>query len=194
MENTATVFIDRDGVINRTTRGKWVNSADDLEVYPFAAEAIKMLNDAGATVIIITNQSGVVLGYLPHHEYYAITAKMLKTLNDGGAKITRIYECLHPKNPVTCMCRKPDAGMIYKAIEDYPTTSPKWLIGDCASDIETAYRAINHKITPIMVRTGLNDDNELAAVTKLAETYGRDFYLEQNLLYAARRIVQSVSS
>ena len=188
-----TAFLDRDGVINEAIRGRWVNSVKDLKVYPYAAEAIRMLNEAGAEVIVITNQSGVASGKLPHHEYYAITAEMLRVLDQDGAKITRVYECLHSKNPVDCMCRKPDAGMLYRAIEDYPTLLPRFLVGDCASDIETAFRALNASIKPIMVMTGLNNDDELTKTARLAERYGKEFWIEPDLLAACKMIVHSLS-
>jgi D-glycero-D-manno-heptose 1,7-bisphosphate phosphatase len=196
-----TVFLDRDGVVNACSYGRWVNNVDDLEVYPFAAEAIRLLNDNEVQVFIVTNQSGVHSGHLPHHQHYAINAKMLNVLDDGGAHIVRIYECLHGKNPVTCHCRKPDTLMIKRAIEDYKIlSSSAWLVGDLSTDIEMAYNAssiamldmLGIKIKPIMVRTGLNNDEELTKATELAAKLGRELYIEQDLLAAAKRIIRHI--
>ena len=198
---TTAIFLDRDGVINEAHRGKWINSAADFKLYPYTIEALKLISKLNVSIFVVTNQSGVHLGKLPHHEYYAITTKMLEEFDAHGIKITRVYECLHGKNPTTCHCRKPGTLMIKRAVEDYKILSPDiWMVGDMSTDIEMAYNAssiamldmLGIKIKPIMVRTGLNNDEELTKATELATKVGRELYIEQDLLAAAKRIIHHI--
>ena len=56
------IFLDRDGTINIDING-YVNNPHDFELYPFAAEAISILNNMDFLVFIVTNQSGIARGY-----------------------------------------------------------------------------------------------------------------------------------
>jgi len=188
--NTTAIFLDRDGVINTCIRGKWTDHEDDFELYPYTIKSMQLLQQIGAPIFIATNQSGVARKTLKHSEYYKITAKMLKSFEDHEIEITRVYECMHPKDGSTnCPCRKPKTWMITKAIKEYEIPPGKmWMVGDSASDVEMALMA---GITPILVRTGLCDDIELAKSAKLVEDLKGEIYIEENLLAAAERIYSS---
>jgi D-glycero-D-manno-heptose 1,7-bisphosphate phosphatase len=181
------VFLDRDGVINDIIWGKWINTVDDMIVYPWAASAIKILNDLDIPVFVVTNQSGVHLGALKHSEYYAITAKMLSYLESEGAKITRVYECFHQKDEIVCECRKPGTLMVERAVRDYnlDRDSTMWLVGDMASDIELA---LNAHLYPIMVRTGLNNDEQEQRAVDIAKQSNQMFAISANLYSACETI------
>ena len=196
------IFLDRDGVINVCERGKWIDHAGDFELYPYTIEAMQLLCKAGVPIFVITNQSGVARGTLPHSQYYAITAKMLRLFEENDIHITRVYECLRPKDgSVKCSCRKPGVGMIKKALEEYPIKPGQvWVIGDCASDVEMALEARKlvdpggeTAITPILVQTGLCNDEELNRSVELTKERGANIYIDGNLLNAARRIYSSYS-
>lgn len=130
----------------------------DFRLYPHTIAGIKVLNELDIPVFIVTNQSGVTRGTLKHSQHYAITAKMLRLFEEEGIKITRVYECLHGKNPITCQCRKPGTGMIDSALREYNIEPGNmFLVGDLATDVEMA---LNAGLIPIMVKTGLNNKEE----------------------------------
>ena len=54
------IFLDRDGTINEDIG--YVSQPDELVIYPWAPEAIRMINQSGMKALVITNQSGVARG------------------------------------------------------------------------------------------------------------------------------------
>jgi histidinol-phosphate phosphatase family protein len=196
---TTAIFLDRDGVINEVHRGRWINSAADFRLYPHTIEALQLITELNIPIFIITNQSGVHLGKLPQHEYYAMTAKMMEAFDANQIKITRVYECLHGKNPVTCACRKPGTLMIEKACREYDVPAGTlWVVGDMATDIEMALNARKafegyYTVNPIIVMSGLCNDEELAKATELTKERGGELYIDPDLLKACKRICHSSS-
>ena len=143
---TSVVFLDRDGVVNTDIGYLW--RREDLAWIPGAPEAIRLFNERGWPVVVITNQSGVARGYYREEDVQSLHLWMNAELNKLGARIDAFYFCPHhPKGAVTeytreCDCRKPQPGMILQAMEDWqadPATS--FLIGDKDSDVAAATAA-----------------------------------------------------
>ena len=189
---TTAVFLDRDGVINVAVRGIWTNHEDDFKLYPHTIEAMQLLCKMDIPIFIVTNQSGVARGTLLHSQYYAITTEMLRLFEENNIYITRVYECLHAKDgSVRCPCRKPGIGMIENAMREYQIEPGKiWLVGDLAIDIEMAHSA---GLTPIMVQTGLCNDEELAKAVSITRELGKSFFIDDDLYKACCRIVNASS-
>ena len=132
------VFLDRDGVISDSS--KFVNEAEDLILYPWSAEAIKLLNDNGFKVFVVTNQGGITLGYLTEEELERIHNKMNTCVESHGGKIDKVEFC--PHYAVKCSCRKPMPGMILKLAKEYEINlSESWMIGDQKSDVDAGMSA-----------------------------------------------------
>ena len=143
---TSIVFLDRDGVVNTDIGYLW--RREDLSWVPGAPEAIRLFNERGWPVVVITNQSGVARGYYREEDVQSLHLWMNAELNKLGARIDAFYFCPHhPKGAVDeytreCACRKPQPGMILKAMADWqadPETS--FLIGDRESDVAAATAA-----------------------------------------------------
>ena len=64
------VFLDRDGTMN--TEVNYLHNPGDLELIPGTAEAVKLLNEAGFAVIVVTNQAGVARGYYTEADVEAV--------------------------------------------------------------------------------------------------------------------------
>ena len=132
------VFLDRDGVINeiKTQRVNFVNSPNDLYLLPGAAEAIRILNDEGYKVCMITNQGGIGLGYMTETQLAQIHLKLLALLlEEAGAQIDDIAYC--PNKPQDGSdCRKPKPAMILKLAAKHQIDLAKsYTIGDMMTDI-----------------------------------------------------------
>lgn len=140
------VFLDRDGVINKDKA--YVHRWEDFEFMPGAIEGMTLLQEAGFSLIIVTNQSGLARGYYTEAQYQALTVSFREELARQGVKLEGVYHCPHhPKGTVQklsidCDCRKPAPGMLLKAARELGLSLPESiLIGDKASDIECARAA-----------------------------------------------------
>lgn len=144
------VIVDRDGTINRDS-AEHIRSADQWKPLPGALAAIARLCQAGWTVCVASNQSGIGRGLFTIADLHGITEKMQREVEMLGGHIAGFYFCPHTPDD-GCDCRKPRPGLLeeiaarYDAdLQDVP------VIGDSARDLEAA-RAIGAR--PILVRTG----------------------------------------
>jgi len=140
------VFIDRDGTISEEVG--YINHASRFRLFPYAAAAIKHLDENGWLAIVTTNQAGVARGYFSEEIIAAVHERMTTELASGGAKLDAVYYCAHhpsvgdPPYRVDCDCRKPKPGLITRAGRDFDIDlTGSWMIGDRYSDVEVARNA-----------------------------------------------------
>jgi D-glycero-D-manno-heptose 1,7-bisphosphate phosphatase len=134
-------LLDRDGTLNRKAPDHdYVTSPGDLELLPHAAAAVRLLNDAGVPVAVVTNQRCIALGRLSEDGLRGIHAALAERLaRAAGARIDAFYHC--PHDSATCDCRKPEPGLLRRAARDFGVTaSDAVMIGDAASDVEAGRR------------------------------------------------------
>jgi D-glycero-D-manno-heptose 1,7-bisphosphate phosphatase len=157
-------FLDRDGTINeKAPEGDYVKGPDEVALLPGAATAIRRLNDAGVTVIVVTNQRGVALGRMTEADVIAVNETLRAKLNEAaGARIDAYFYCPHDKGQ--CDCRKPGTGMFRQARERFPWIdfARSAMIGDSLSDVE-AGRALGMTT----LRIGEDVDALIQAVDRL---------------------------
>jgi D-glycero-D-manno-heptose 1,7-bisphosphate phosphatase len=138
----STVFLDRDGTINvKAPEGEYITSPDDLELLPGAARAVRLLNDAGVDVVVVTNQRGIARGLMSEDDHTAVTEALTRKLAQRGATVRAVYHCPHETG--TCTCRKPAPGLIERArteLADLDLAGAA-LVGDSESDVEAGRRA-----------------------------------------------------
>jgi len=140
------VFIDRDGTISEEVG--YINHPSRFRLFPYAASAIKHLNENDWLAILVTNQAGVARGYFSEDMIQIVHAGMTTDLETEGAKLNAIYYCAHhpsvgePPYRFDCDCRKPKPGLISRAAQDLDIDLNKsWMVGDRYSDIELARNA-----------------------------------------------------
>lgn len=140
------VFIDRDGTISEEVG--YVNHPSRYRVYPYSAEAVGKLNQAGWLAILVTNQAGVARGYFAESMIREVHHILTDELAREGARLDAIYYCPHhpsvgaPPFRQACDCRKPLPGLITRAAaEHHIDLDNSWMIGDRASDVELARNA-----------------------------------------------------
>ena len=138
MANRA-VFLDRDGTIAIDV--PYCRRPEDFKLFPNTARAIKLLNEHGYKVIIITNQSGVARGYFDEDTLERIHQKMRRELAEDGARIDGIYYCPHHPDD-DCECRKPKPKMILQAAEEHDIDiKQSFMVGDMLMDIQVGQNA-----------------------------------------------------
>ena len=138
------VFLDRDGVLC-PERG-YLHTGDELQIFPFAADSVKILHEKNFLAIVITNQSAVARGFLDLKDL----ERMNKELQ-AATGVDAVYYCPHLNLKLNlnlnnlefnCDCRKPKTGMIRQACEEFEIDlSNSWLVGDRAVYIQTGINA-----------------------------------------------------
>ena len=132
---TKVIFLDRDGTIN-VDHG-YVHTIEGWEFCERAPEALKILQDLGYTLTVVTNQSGIAHGLYTEGSMLALHEYMKEELAKAGVTIAAIGFCPHGRDQKECDCRKPRIGMT-KQIEkvigpiEYHQS---WTIGDKEADL-----------------------------------------------------------
>ncbi|MGI8812825.1 MAG: D-glycero-alpha-D-manno-heptose-1,7-bisphosphate 7-phosphatase [Pyrinomonadaceae bacterium] len=140
------IFVDRDGTLIEEVN--FLSRVEDLRIFEFTAQALRLLKDQGFLVVVVTNQSGIGRRIYDEAAMNSIHASIQKQL--GGA-IDAFYFCPHlPCDG--CECRKPGLGMILSACADHEIDlTNSWMVGDKAIDMQTG---VNAGIRTAMVMTG----------------------------------------
>ncbi|MCK0154528.1 D-glycero-beta-D-manno-heptose 1,7-bisphosphate 7-phosphatase [Alcanivorax sp. S6407] len=143
------IILDRDGVINQDSDA-YIKSVDEWIPIPGSIEAIARLSQAGYTVVVATNQSGIGRGYYDEATLDAMHERLRALVAEQGGKLGRIYHCPHSPDD-GCDCRKPLPGLIDQIVTDYGDVSGATLIGDSLRDLEAG---ISRHCQPVLVLTG----------------------------------------
>ena len=176
------VFLDRDGTIN--IEKDYLYRVDEFEFIPGVPEAVRMLNEAGFLVVVVSNQSGVGRGYYTEEDVDALHRHVADELAKSGARVDAWFYCPHhPQGKgnysLACRCRKPLPGMLLEAAQRYAIDlEASVMIGDKLVDMEAGAAA---GCRTMLVRTGYGSayesevspgtevyDDLLAAVRALA--------------------------
>ena len=157
-----TIFLDRDGVINKEIN--YLHKIEDFEFIDGIFDACLHFQSLGYKIIIITNQSGISRGYYSVTDYQKVTQWMLGQFKQKNINILDIFHCPHGPDS-TCDCRKPKPGMFLKAKAKHNTDMEKsWMIGDKERDTIAANSAgIDNTI---LVRSGhrIDESNSNAKI------------------------------
>lgn len=168
------VFLDRDGTINEDMH--YSTDEAKLKIFEESAPAIKLLNNAGFKVIIVSNQSGVARKYFTKKDVEKLNNIIVKNLKEKNAVINSIYVCPHHPDD-KCFCRKPKPGMVLRAKNEFNISlKNSYIVGDMQSDIDLAK---NVGVKSVFVLTG-----------DIKEVKGAD-YVAKDILDAAKRILRN---
>ena len=148
------VFLDRDGVVNALVYHQDAGVIDapfnrsQFKLLPRVPEAIRLLNDLGLSVAIVSNQPGIAKGHLKPELLKTFERRILSQVRAAGGRINGTYYCLHhPEAKVRklrqrCHCRKPEIGLLEKAAADFGVRLDEcYMVGDGISDLLAGTRA-----------------------------------------------------
>jgi D-glycero-D-manno-heptose 1,7-bisphosphate phosphatase len=145
-----TIFLDRDGVINKEIN--YLYKIEDFEFINGVFESCQYLESLNYKIIITTNQSGISRGYYTESGFQKITKWMLSQFNNNNIDILDVIHCPHLPSDF-CDCRKPKPGMLLSAKTKHNIDMENsWMIGDKESDIQAANNA--GIINTIIVKSG----------------------------------------
>lgn len=150
------VVLDRDGVINEDS-ADYIKSESEWRPVPGSLEAIARLHQAGFTLVVATNQSGLARGFFDDIVLARIHQTMTAEVEMAGGRLAGIFYCPHAPD-AGCVCRKPGTGLL-QAIEDEMAVSLRGcaFVGDSLKDLQAAS---TWGMRPILVRSGKGRQTE----------------------------------
>jgi histidinol-phosphate phosphatase family protein len=140
------VFIDKDGTLVENVPYN-VDPARIL-MCRSVPQGLRLLSEAGFRLIVVSNQSGVALGFFTEEALGPVESKLKELMAYGGVALDGFYYC--PHSPVAtraeyalrCDCRKPRPGMLRRAAAEHGIDlAASWMIGDILDDVEAGNRA-----------------------------------------------------
>ena len=187
-DNSVVVFFDRDGTLNENYEDGPVYRVARFKLFPYAAQAVRVINDLNIKALLITNQGGInhPKRDFTWDEYRKIEQRMhLELEKQGKAHLDDVFLC-HHADYEQCNCRKPNTGMLQSAQDKYAyTPSLSYIIGDSSADIIAGNRM---GLNTILVTSGWQQyvEKELEALS-----HSPDIVVE-NVLLAAQYIERQV--
>jgi len=138
LDRSWTLFIDRDGVINRKREADYVKRWEEFIFVEGVIEAIAVLREVFGRLIVVTNQRGIGRGLMSEADLADIHARMEAAIEAGGGKLDRIYHCPELAENDHRGWRKPQPGMAWQAKADLPEIdfNRSIVIGDAFSDMQ----------------------------------------------------------
>ena len=142
IDTSWTLFLDRDGVINKKLNGDYIKTIDEFEFLPYVLEAIKLFSSRFHRVVIVTNQQGISKLLMTEDDLHKVHQHLLQEVQNFGGRIDAIYHAPQLAEENSIM-RKPNIGMALQAKEEFPSIDFKKsiMVGDSISDMEFAKNA-----------------------------------------------------
>jgi D-glycero-D-manno-heptose 1,7-bisphosphate phosphatase len=154
-ENTTrrAVFLDLQGTLG----GDGLGDILDFAFYPCAIPALRLFNQIGLLIIVVTNQSHIAKGLLTYQEYEERVKELEGELEAVGVSIDAIYCCPH-RTPDTCACQKPKLGMLHEAQREFGMALREcFVVGDMGSSDMLMAHAAGCK--SVLVLTGVGESS-----------------------------------
>jgi len=156
------VFLDRDGTL--LEEAGYLDRLERLVFFPYAIDAVRLLNRAGFPVVVVTNQAGIARGIFKESFVAAAHQHISARLAAAGARVDAFYYCPHHPEAVVeefrqaCDCRKPQPGMLTRAAADLDLALDRsFVVGDRWHDLEAGQRV---GARTLLVRTGYGRTEE----------------------------------
>jgi D-glycero-D-manno-heptose 1,7-bisphosphate phosphatase len=139
------VFLDRDGTLNEEVG--LLTRPEEIKLIAGVPEALLRLREAGALLVVATNQPVVARGLITEQALAEVHGQLRRLLAREGAGVDAIYYCPHhpeqghpeardPRYRRDCECRKPKPGMLLDAARDLELDLGRcFMVGDHSRDI-----------------------------------------------------------
>ncbi len=188
MKGSPAIFLDRDGTINEDPG--YLTHPSELRLLPGVGEALRLLQEEGFRLVIVSNQSGVARGFLTESMLEEIQRSLDILLKGEGVTLSGTYYCPHhpegaPPYRQACECRKPKGGLVERAAREHGLDlNRSYVVGDQHIDVELAREM---GMPAILVLTGKGR-------LSLASGEIEPDYIAPDLTAAARWILQRHST
>ena len=140
------LFLDRDGTLVEPRH--YPSDPNDLALQREIGPLLRVFQQSGWDLIVITNQSGIARGYFTEETLERMHDRLRGMLRVWGVELDAIHFCPHhvdgviPHLAIPCDCRKPQPGMLLRAAAERGIDlSRSWMVGDILDDVEAGNRA-----------------------------------------------------
>jgi D-glycero-D-manno-heptose 1,7-bisphosphate phosphatase len=146
IDKTWTLFLDRDGVINRDKPNSYIFSWSEFSFYDGVLDSLAYFNKIFCRILVVTNQRGVGRGLMSEADLILIHQNMLDAVQRAKGRIDKIYYCI--TNEDNDPNRKPNPGMAFQARKDFPEIafSKAIVVGNNISDMQFGRNAGMHTV------------------------------------------------
>ena len=136
IDKTWSLFLDRDGVINRRIADDYVRSWEQFQFNPGIKDALKELSGIFGRIIVVSNQQGVGKGLMSENDVDKIHARMIREVESAGGRIDAVFFCPALESDKS-FNRKPSIGMALQSRKQFPEIRFRQSImaGDSLSDM-----------------------------------------------------------
>ena len=137
IDNSWTLFLDRDGVINKNMDGSYVLDWEQFVFMNGVLETMPKLSKLFSRIIVVTNQQCIAKGLITEDDLNDIHQNMMNMIELNGGRIDAIYFAPGMASDENIL-RKPKNGMAILAKNDFPEIdfSKSIMVGDKLSDME----------------------------------------------------------
>lgn len=131
-------FIDRDGTLIIEPDDYQIDSLEKLQLMPKVIPVLLQLQQAGFSLVMVTNQDGLGTASFPQQDFDLPQQKMLELFQSQGIYFEQILICPHVESDA-CSCRKPKTGLLHTfLIEQSIDRDASCVIGDRDTDLALA--------------------------------------------------------
>lgn len=182
IEKNKAIFLDRDGTL--IVEKHYLHRPEEIEIEKNVIPALRLLQEHGFKLIVVTNQAGIGKGFFTVNQFLAAQSHLNSILNKENIFLTDFFYCPYHINASierfrkNSIDRKPRPGMLKRAIKKYnidPSTS--YMIGDKLIDVQ-AGQSLN--IQSILLKTGYGTSELPSSVPD---------YIAQDLLDATQHYI-----
>lgn len=162
------IFLDKDGTLIENV--PYNVDPERIRLASNACDGLKLLQEAGYLLFVVTNQSGVARGLFREEALIGVEQRLRELLAEMGVQLSGFYYCPHFQDgkishySVPCICRKPKPGMLFRAAREHDLNlAESWVIGDILDDVEAGRRA---DCWTIHVRNGNDPEWDLSPLRR----------------------------
>ncbi|MCC6232294.1 MAG: HAD family hydrolase [Verrucomicrobiales bacterium] len=161
------VFLDRDGTLN--VERNYLSDPELLELFPGVGPALRRLHEAGFTLFIVTNQSGIGRGYYTEADMHRVNQRLADRLAPDGVRFCHVYFAPEaPEQP--SRGRKPSPQFLLEARDVYGVDLARsYMVGDKLADLECGWNAGVR--ASLLVRTGYGAETAARAPAKVTRAW-----------------------
>jgi imidazoleglycerol-phosphate dehydratase / histidinol-phosphatase len=132
------IFLDRDGTIIVEPPDEQVDTLEKLEMIPGAIQGLRLLQNLGYVLVMVTNQDNLGSAAYPQKSYDLVQKKLMDLLNGEGIQFAGVFVCPHNSKD-TCACRKPETGLVSEFIRtNNVDLARSYVFGDRETDVQLA--------------------------------------------------------